>query len=366
MRTRADPSTQALIDEAYRLPECAARDALLERAASCAEALDDLETAWRARCDILNSSSAHEAPRFETLFLCLAWCLAVSDRDPERFSPGHILWQYKWVATEAPAYAQVPRTVLERIVSDMDERFVKAGWGRRAGVHKRLELMMLLGEHDEARALVEQWRRTPRDRGSDCNACETDCMAELLALLGEDEQAVRAARPIVQGRLRCATVPHSTFGKLLLPMTRLKKHDTARELYDRGRRLLASTEEGGCKLASPYLTYAAFINDVQQATGILRNRLAQAVSLRADLARMRWFGHAAAAAGFLQQHGLAAVELPRVPGLTEEGENALSTLHERLLGLARHHAAALDRRNANSYYSTWLDQLPGLYGEPAN
>jgi hypothetical protein len=352
-----DPGVQALMGEARTLPDCAARDALWERVAAAAESLEDLDTAWVARCNILESSTSHAAPRFENLFLCLAWCLAVSDREPDRFSAQRILWQYKWVATAAPEYAKVPRSVLDRIISDMDERFVRAGWGHRAGVHKRLQMHQLMGELDRAQALVARWRATPRDRGADCSACEASGLAELLADLGQDEQAIREARPIILGRLTCATVPHGTFGNLLLPLVRLHRLDQARDLYDRGRRLVASMENGGALRAAPYLVYAAWAGDIDQARAILRARLPEAVSFRSDHDRHRWFGHAAVALDLLSRHGHGTLDLPCVPGFIDEPTVKTPQLAASCRAVAHRHAAALDQRNDNTYAVDWLNDL---------
>lgn len=363
MKARAvDPGVRALMDEAKTLPDCAARDAIWERAAAAAEALEDLDTAWNARCNILSSSSSHAAPRFENLFLCLAWCLAVSDREPERFPASSVLWQYKWVATDAPKYASVPRGVLERVIDDMDERFARAGWGRRAGLQKRLELYQLLGEYEKALSLVRPWRSTPRDRGSDCSACEASSLADLLADLGQDGQALSEAAPIIAGRLSCATVPHSTFGSLLLPLVRLGRVEKAAELYDRGRRLVASMETGAVLQISPYLVFAAWSGRTDHAIGILRARLPEAVSVRSDHSRMRWFGHAAAALEFMAQRGVGALDLPAIPAALGAPEQTAAGLAESCRAIAAGHARALDARNGNGRSVEWLESLAGRWG----
>jgi hypothetical protein len=359
-----DPGVQALLDEADMLPECAARDAVLRRAASRAETLNDLDTAWAARCRILSSSPAAVAPRFETLFLSLAWCLAVSDSDPRRFPATSVLWQYKWVATAAPKYASVPRAVLERLIDDMDARFAAEGWGHRAGLHKRLELCRALGEIESAKELVGRWRSTRRDRGADCMACEADSIADLLVALGEDEQAVREARAIVLGRLCCATVPHSTFGLLLLPLTRLGRHAEARDLYERGCRLVAALESGGALYSAPYLAYAGWIGDVARAHAILRARLPQAAALPSDTDRLRWFGWAGVGLEFLARRGTEELELPRVVGLTDGGTASVVALSRACRVVADRHAEALDHRNGNTMNATWLDTLGISFGLP--
>ncbi|MBS0197444.1 MAG: hypothetical protein JSR77_11865 [Planctomycetes bacterium] len=359
MRARpVDPAVTNLLDEAGTLPDCAARTALFERAALLAESFDDLGTAWNARCNILGSLSSMQAPRFENLFLCLAWCLAQSDRDPERFHASAVLWQYKWAVNAAAHYAQVPRSVLERLTLDLEARFVREGWGRRGALQKRVEVLMSLGDHDAAGKLLDEWRSTPRDRGSDCNACEADSLSSIHCTLGRDEQGFREARPIIQGRLSCSTVPHSTFGDLLLPLTRAGRRAQAKALFERGRRLVAAMENTGTKLSAPYLAFAAFLGDVPQTTAFLRSRLREAAALRSDADRLKWFGHAAVAMDLFAKSDTQHFDLPRVPGLVEEpGPVDRASLADRFTNIARLHAQALDRRNGNASCSTWLTGL---------
>lgn len=339
------------------LPACAARDVLYQRAARQAEVLGDLDSAWESRCTVLESSSSHEAPRFETLFLCMAWCLKASDRDPDRFSPNRILWQYKWVAVEAPRYASVPRRACERLIDDMEARYAKIGWGRRAAIHKRIELHALLGEHEKAIALLPEWRALARDRGADCLACEADFLVSLLGAAGHSEHAVREARPIIRGKLSCATVPHSTFAALLNPLVRLGRVSEADDLFQRGRRLLKRMRSGGYRVAGEYMLHAARIGDVDASIQIARGALPQAASERADVTRFDWFSRLGTALAILAGRGVDTVDLPKTALTPDGADSDCRVLAERMLATARDHARALDRRNGNGYYESQLHQL---------
>lgn len=352
--SRVDPEVGRLIEEARQLPDCAARNALYERVASAAEALGDLDSAWHARCAILESSASHAAPRFENLFLSLAWCLAVSDADPDRFPASRVLWQYKWVATDAPRYAAVPKRVLFDLVSDMDQRFIAAGWGPRAGIHKRLELLQVLGDPSGALELVQQWHAAPRDRGSDCKACECSSLCEILADAGHHDQAIREARAIISGQLSCSTVPHSTFGHLLGSFLILGKPDLARSLYDKGRRLVAALTEGAPKLSAPYLLFAAYIGDIENVVSTLRSRLPGAMSLTSDEDRLRWFGLAAVAARLLAARGVPVLDAHALEASSDLPSLDTGLLAAQFAEIAGRHAARLDARNGSRAKTDWL------------
>lgn len=357
-----DPALQAMIQEVHRLPASSARDAMHERIAARAEALGDMQTAWRTRCEILSSSAAHAAPRFETLFLNLAWCLAMHDRFPAEFPANRLLWSYKWVATTAPLYASVPMSVLHRVIDDMNERFLRAGWGPRAGLQKRVELSMLTGNPAGAQELVSQWCAVSRDQGSDCVACEANTVIEVHEALGDYAEAVRHAGPIIGGRLSCATVPHSTFGLLLRPLMALGRGRQADELYHRGRRLVAEMTENGCSYAAPYVLHAARTGDFAAAAAMLQGRLRESVRLQADATRLRTFGSFAVALAIISRKSDGIDLEPLAAEVLASGRSADESAGtadpaERCWAIAGAHAQSLDLRNGNDYYRGWLKRL---------
>ncbi|MEM1185319.1 MAG: hypothetical protein AAGI53_10000 [Planctomycetota bacterium] len=361
----ADPSVQVLLDEAYQLPECTARNTLFERAAVLAETLGDLDIAWEARCSILQASETYHDMRFENLFLSVAWCLALSDRDPERFPASRVLWQYKWVATTAAEYASISADVLRRIVDDMNTRFLGAGWGPRAGLHKKLQILKTLNRHDEAAEGLEQWRTTGRDRGADCNACECAFEVELLLALGRDEEAVKRAAPLIRGRLSCSTVPQSIFDEIAFAQARLGKLDKARELFDRGRRLIAGMDLPDSDLIDGYLLFAASDGQGDLAESLLRIHLPRVGKIYSDEKRCAWFANVALAAARLDEAGHGSIETRPAPGVSDGGVISTRQLTERCQRIADQHAEALDLRNGNDGNARWIRELPEKTRLPA-
>lgn len=358
MRSRSvHPDVQRLLDEAEKLPQCGARVSLSERAAALAETLGDLDTAWSSRCAIIHSSSSHQAPRFETLFLCLAWCLAVSDRDPQRFPATHVLWEYKWAVAAAVNYSSIPRGALERMLEDMDQRFIRAGWGRRAGFHKKAFVFRELGDSARAESLIEPWRTTARDRGSDCQACEASAFSDFLISFGQVDSGLREARPIISGRLKCSTVPHSTFGDLLLPLLQLGRIRDARDIFERGRRLIATMEESAATLSAPYMTFAAASGATEIALGILNARIREGIELPSDQDRMNWFLHTALTLEILQDGRNLDEDL--LPGAVRVliPEGTIKELSASFRSRAFDHAAALNSRNGNRFQSERMQRL---------
>lgn len=352
-----DPAIQRLFEEADSLPECAARASVLERAAATADSLNDLDSAWQARCRLLASIAVLATPRHESLFVSLAWCLAVSDRDPERFDVGRVLWQYKWVVEQAPLHAKIPRRVVEALADDLETRFRRAKWGARAGIHKRIGMHQLMGEFDAALRLVPAWKAAPRDRGADCVACELSGFVQLLIEAGRHAEAIREAQPILRRNLRCATVPHSTFGELLISFQLLGRNDDAVSAYEKGRRLVLEMDEFGATLAAPYILFAAQTGRIDDAVDLLRRRLPAYAELQADYQRVRVFGRLWRAFQSLESHGLRQLELPHVKGWVTTTPAEVEPLRARCRDEAFRGATALDARNGNDALHRWLTRL---------
>ena len=66
------------------------------------------------------------------IYPSFAWVLSAWDRNPQAFTPGtrhHFLWQFKWVTVRLTDYPQVPLAQIRGALSDMKERYERAGEG---------------------------------------------------------------------------------------------------------------------------------------------------------------------------------------------------------------------------------------------
>src|SRR5205085_9358405 len=99
------------------------------------------------------------------------------------------------------------------------------------------------GRLDEARKWYGAWSAAERDSMSDCLACDQNVQVEYLVELGEDENALQRAEPILSGRMRCAEIPQVTLGTVLLPLVRLGRIEEAARHHLKGARLVARNPE---------------------------------------------------------------------------------------------------------------------------
>src|SRR5262249_52735357 len=82
-----------------------------------------------------------------------------------------------------------------------------------------------------------------------------------------DEQAVTESAPILQGKLSCAEIPHSTFARLLVPLLRLGRAEEAMKLHRRGYRL-GSTNPAFLPRAAEHLTFLVLTGNLAKAASL--------------------------------------------------------------------------------------------------
>lgn len=213
------------------------RVALLEEAVRVADTHADLRRGWDARLQLIHAATFADEP--EKLFAPFAWCLAQSDRAPDKFPDAGLFWSFKWVVSNATQLLRVPMPPLLAMVDDMERRFLRHGVGRRSVWNAKLNLALFRGDRQGVCEAYPQWERSPVDNYTDCAACEQDCRVESRLLEGRDEAAVEAAEPILSGRLACRVITGRSYNRILLPLVRVGRSRDAMSYHRRGFRLLS-------------------------------------------------------------------------------------------------------------------------------
>lgn len=163
--------------------------------------------------------------------------LTLFDEQPDVFDERlrHMLfWRFKWVANALLALPEIPLTSLRQWLSEMRDRYEKAGLGLQPYYGQAYQLAAHLGE--DTTLAYELWAGRARTRLSDCEACET-CERALYHLgAGDDERALRTWEPVLAGKESCQEEPARSVSYALLPLLRTGRSDRARELHLAGYR----------------------------------------------------------------------------------------------------------------------------------
>ncbi|WP_406447986.1 hypothetical protein OG782_03925 [Streptomyces sp. NBC_00876] len=170
--------------------------------------------------------------------------LTVFDEQPDVFDERlrhQLFWRFKWVANALRALPEVPLASLRQWLTEMRDRYEKAGLGLQPYYGQAYQLAAHLGE--DTTLAYELWAGRTRTPLSDCEACEICERALYHLAAGDDERALRTWEPVLDGKESCQEEPARSLSYALLPLLRTGHADRARELHLSGYR-------GCCRNAS--------------------------------------------------------------------------------------------------------------------
>ena len=163
--------------------------------------------------------------------------LTLFDEQPDVFDERlrHLLfWRFKWVANALRALPEMPLAGLRQWLTEMRDRYEKAGLGLQPYYGQAYQLASHIGE--DTTLAYELWAGRARTRLSDCEACEICERALYHLAAGDDERALRAWEPVLAGKESCQEEPSRSVSHALLPLLRTGHVDRARALHLTGYR----------------------------------------------------------------------------------------------------------------------------------
>ncbi|MEU6218233.1 hypothetical protein ABZ845_12050 [Streptomyces sp. NPDC047022] len=163
--------------------------------------------------------------------------LTLFDEQPDVFDERlrHTLfWRFKWVANALRALPEVPLAGLRQWSAEMHDRYEKAGLGLQPYYGQAYQLAAHVGE--DTTLAYELWAARTRTSLTDCEACETCERARYHLATGDDERALRAWEPVLNGKESCREEPARSTSYAPLPLLRTGRTDRARALHLTGYR----------------------------------------------------------------------------------------------------------------------------------
>jgi hypothetical protein len=352
-----------LLARAERLEPGEGKVVALEEAARLADAHADVARAYEVRDALIDAATFGGFP--DRALAAFAWCRGHSQRDPERFPPDGLLWKQKWVVGRLDEFPHIGRAQIEGALEDVAQCFARAGAGERAVLKLRYQAARDMGESTRATALWSEWRQTPRDHLTDCPACELDDELDEHLDRGEYEQVLRKARPLMDGRLECAEVPHQTLGTLLYPLFQLDRLEQARDCHLRGYTLVRGNQDFLATVGE-HLEFLALTDNVTRGLALFQRHLGWALTHASHRDR---FTFLAAALALLERALVGgrereALALPRAFALhSSEGVYELRRVHGWLTAQTESLAARFDTRNGTDRFRQLLARTHRLAHE---
>lgn len=360
-----------LFYQTYYLEDGDAKVMLLEEAVRLADICGDFSLQYDARDRLINAATFGGAP--EKALVAYSWCLAQYDRrareegqqqpEAEGLDLWRLLWMYKWILTNITSFPQISKAQIEEMLDDMAARYRRAGFSLRPNYMLRNRIYKFWDEQ-KAAYYFHKAQETYRDNASDCAACELDDAVTFALHEHNDAEAARLAVPIIQGRLRCGSIPKITFANLLLPLVRLGRMDEAVSLHLQGYRLIARGGKGYISSVGDHITFLAVTENFDRAVRIFEKHLADASALadldsKFDYYLASWF-----LLDTLRERRVRAILKLRLPPALEIYEEGgvyrTASLAEWFLEQVKALAARFDTRNESDYYTRLIEETAAL------
>ncbi|MDA0835485.1 MAG: hypothetical protein O2955_11265 [Planctomycetota bacterium] len=347
-----------LMEQAYEFDYGTTQIALIEEAVRMADLSGDTELAFGIRQELIDAATMGGRP--DLALVSFTWCLAQYDKNPIAFNTHNMLWKYKWILASLAEFPQLTREQIDAAANDMENRTVNEGFTRHAVETMRWKLAMDLGDHEEMQLAYERMRKTRRDSLSDCKACVQNCAAEHYVLLGKPKFALRAADPIIGGRMSCSEIPELTYGTILRPLFQLDRLDDAMAMYVKGYKLVAKNPEFIDTVAE-HMQFLVMTDNDSKALQLISKHLPVALATPSLLKRMKFIFATVQAFLSFESKRKDSVKLrlpPKTPFTRADGVYPVGELRQEFAAAARELATAFDARNGNSYYVDYLVKLP--------
>ncbi|MCG7202456.1 hypothetical protein [Streptomyces arenae] len=229
-----DELYQAL-QENDRRPYGRARTVTAEELVDVAEQFAEPRPLVHALLELQEAYTYGSEPRKSPVVF--ARLLTLFDEQPDVFDERlrHTLfWRFKWVANALVALPEMPLPSLRQWLTEMRDRYEKAGLELQPYYGQAYRLAAHVGEG--ADLAFELWAGRARTRLSDCEACEICDRALYHLAAGDDERALRVWEPVLAGKESCQEEPVRSISYALLPLLRTGRTDRARELHLTGYR----------------------------------------------------------------------------------------------------------------------------------
>ncbi|GAA3393906.1 hypothetical protein [Streptomyces roseoviridis] len=229
-----DELYQALRENDQR-PYGRARTITAEELVEAAEQFQETVPLVHALLELQDAYTYGAEPRKSPVVF--ARLLTLFDEQPDAFDERlrhQIFWRFKWVASALIALPEVPLTSLRQWLTEMRDRYEKAGLGLQPYYAQAYQLAAHVGE--DTTLAYELWAGRTRTPLSDCEACETCRRARHHLVAGDDERALRAWEPVLAGQESCKEEPARSVSYALLPLLRTGRTEQAREMHLAGYR----------------------------------------------------------------------------------------------------------------------------------
>ena len=341
-----------LLGEACDLEASPAKVAILEQAVQLADSLGDVSDGYDVRQQLVDAATFGGME--DRALVAFSWCLAQSDRNPDQFPEGDLLWKYKWILAGIADYPAIPREKIHAMENDFERRLKRNGYGLRSLYKLRMDNANEMGFLREGDAYEAKWKKARRDGMVDCHACELDAEVSALVGAGEYAAAIKMARPIMSGKIGCHTVPQRTYADIIIAELSQDRLDKAGDAFETGYPQVAGNPDF-LSTVGWHLCYLTRVLDVPRGLRLIERHLPWAGQTNNPSERMAFYSRAGTFFERIAQDRPKPrkVRIPRaLPIHNDDDRYAPNELAAWFHAEAAKLAARFDARNGN-HFTSW-------------
>ncbi|MFD3157364.1 hypothetical protein ACFIJ5_10955 [Haloimpatiens sp. FM7330] len=326
--------------------------ALLEKAVNIAGQHDDVLFEMYCRFDLIDAYVF--SGEIIKAFMHFTWCQAQRKKG---YTDDKVIynsiWHHKYISSEITEFTSISCEKINNVYENMKKIFIENNVSLKSYYSLRIEAYMSgIDNGTDIQEYYKKFLLEPEDEEyDDCRACTLDAIVRYYIFLGKYEKALKEAKNIINGTLKCAQIPHVTFAKLLLPLYELKKYELAETLQRKGIRLINGDKVFVTEIGF-HMMYLALTNP-EKGIKVFEKNYSNFLKANMDSSKM-WFNVGAYALfSKLQENEVEIVKI-KVPTsskiYSEDGYN-VSELSEFFRNESMSIMDAFDKRNNNSIVS---------------
>ena len=290
LNSSSHPSSELMLEQANDMRDSPEKVAWLEATIRQADLEQNTEVAFEARDEMIDAATW--SGQAEKAMLAFAWCLNHHDQQlPEErdwWQNQNLLWRYKWILSSLENFPHIAAARVEALFQDFETRLTQAGYGHRAVAHKRLNYALHRGDRPEAAKQFERWQSLPQDSMADCTACEANEVVSYHIFLDQHEQALKAAKPLLEKRLTCHSVPTTTYSNVLKPLLILGRLEEAVRYHKLGIRI--SGDADYLQSSANHLGFLALTGNFGPAKRLIEKNLRLVLETRELKSKFEFLG----------------------------------------------------------------------------
>jgi putative 2OG-Fe(II) oxygenase len=275
-----------------------------------------------------------------------SWCRSQVEAEP--------LWHYRRLVQGVGGFTVLPRDTLEALREDFRRRAGARGLGQRACHRIRIAHALWEGEPDRARLELGPWLALGRDQLCEAPAHELDALVEIHAELGDDREALEAARALLDGRTNLDEC-NGTWSLLLMPLVRRGRFAEAAAAHARGYPAVREKRESVARIGL-HLEYLALRADHEEGRRLYQDNQWIPFDQRCDGELWHFWCGAWLLFARMERAGERSVVL-RDPRTGAELRSATGELARQFRGSVLELAGKLDRRNGNERRRAAIGEL---------